>query len=165
MNIGLSGHQKLDNPRDWEWVKGEIDRFLTSLPSPVVGISSLAVGADQLFAEAVLQHQGSLEVIIPFPEYEDTFDEGSERERYRQLLKAASKVKVMRRAGSDEECYLAAGQMVVDGADVLVAVWNGKPAAGLGGTADIVKYSRQRRKRTIHLNPITHEVTDSAGHG
>lgn len=165
MKIGLTGHQRLDNPRDWGWVKGRIDRVLTSLPSPVIGITSLAVGADQLFAGAVLQHKGSLEVIIPFPEYEDTFDEGPERESYQQLLKAASKVNVMRRAGSDEECYLAAGKRVVDGADVLVAVWNGKPAAGLGGTGDIVKYARQRQKRTIHLNPVTHEVTDSSGRG
>jgi hypothetical protein len=165
MNIGLTGHQKLDNPRDWEWVKGEIDRILTSLPSPVIGLSSLAVGADQLFAKAILQHKGSLEVIIPFPEYESTFDDGPDREWYQQLLKAASKINVMRRAGSDEECYFAAGKKVVDGADVLVAVWNGKPAAGLGGTGDIVKYARQRQKRTIHLNPITHEVTDSAGRG
>ena len=165
MNVGLTGHQKLDNPRDWEWVKGEIDRILTSLPSPVIGLSSLAVGADQLFAKAILQHQGSLEVIIPFPEYENTFDEGPDREWYQQLLKAASKINVMRRAGSDEECYFAAGKKVVDGADILVAVWNGKPAAGLGGTGDIVKYARQRQKRTIHLNPITHQVTDSAGQG
>lgn len=160
MKIGMTGHQKLDDPRHWEWVGGEIDRILTSLPAPLVGVTSLAVGADQLFAAAILQHQGSLEVIIPFPEYEDTFDEGADRESYRSLLKAASKVNVMRRAGSDEECYFAAGKMVVDGVDVLVAVWNGKPAAGLGGTGDIVEYARQRQKRTIHLNPLTHEVTD-----
>lgn len=165
MRVGLSGHQKLDDPRDWEWVEGELDKVLTSLSSPVIGITSLAVGADQLFAKTILRHKGSLEVIIPFPGYEDTFDEGSDREWYRRLLKAASKVAVMHRAGSDEECYLAAGKRVVDGADVLLAVWNGKPAAGLGGTGDIVEYARQRRKRTIHLNPITHEVTDSAGQG
>lgn len=163
MKVGLTGHQQLDDQRDWAWVKEEIDRILTSLPPPVIGITSLAVGADQSFARAVLRHGGSLEVIIPFPEYEDTFDDGPDRETYRQLSKAASKVSVMRRAGSDEECYLAAGKRVVDGADVLVAVWNGKPAAGLGGTGDVVRYAQQRQKRIIHINPVTHEVTDSAG--
>jgi hypothetical protein len=165
MKVGFTGHQRLDHQRDWEWVGGEIDRVLTSLPPPVIGITSLAVGADQLFAGAVLRHEGSLQVIIPFPEYENTFDEGRDRESYQRLLKAASTVTVMHRAGSDEECYLAAGRMVVDVADLLVAVWNGKPAAGLGGTGDVVEYARQRQKRTVHLNPITHEVTDSSRGG
>jgi hypothetical protein len=165
MKVGFTGHQRLDNPRDWEWVEGEIDRVLASLSPPVIGITSLAVGADQLFARVILRHEGSLQVIIPFPEYEDTFDEGRDRASYQRLLKAASTVTVMHRAGSDEECYLAAGKMVVDGADLLVAVWNGKPAAGLGGTGDIVEYARQRQKRTVHLNPITHEVIDSSGSG
>jgi len=26
-------------------------------------------------------------------------------------------------------------------------VWNGRPAAGLGGTADIVRYAEQKNKR------------------
>lgn len=163
MKVGLTGHQKLDNLRDWEWVKVEIDKILTSLPSPITGITSLAIGADQLFAKAILHHKGSLEVILPFPEYEDTFDESPDRERYQQLLNAASKVNVMQRTGSDEECYFAAGKMVVNEADLLLAVWNGKPAAGLGGTGDVVRYAQQRQKRIIHLNPITHEVTDSTG--
>jgi hypothetical protein len=163
MKIGLTGHQKLDDPSDWEWVKEEIDRILTPLPSPVTGITSLAIGADQLFAKAILQHEGCLEAIIPFPEYEDTFDDGTDKECYQKLLKAASKVNVMHRAGSDEECYFAAGKMMVDEADLLLAVWNGKPAAGLGGTGDVFNYARQRRKRTIHLNPVTHEVTEITG--
>ena len=79
MKVGLTGHQKLDNSSDWKWVKVEVDKVLTSLPSPVTGITSLAIGADQLFARAILQRKGSLEVIIPFPEYEDTFDEGHDK--------------------------------------------------------------------------------------
>lgn len=163
MKVGLTGHQKLDNSSDWKWVKVEIDKILTSLPSPITGITSLAIGADQLFAKAILHYKGSLEVILPFPEYEDTFDESPDRERYEQLLKAASKITVMQRTGSDEECYFAAGKLVVDEADLLLAVWDGEPAAGLGGTGDVVRYAHQRRKRTIHLDPITHEVTDSKG--
>jgi hypothetical protein len=32
----------------------------------------------------------------------------------------------------------------VDRSSVLVAVWDGQPARGLGGTADVVAYARQR---------------------
>jgi hypothetical protein len=44
---------------------------------------------------------------------------------------------------------------VVDLSELMVAVWDCKPAAGIGGTADAVKYCSQQRKRIIHLNPIT----------
>jgi hypothetical protein len=38
-----------------------------------------------------------------------------------------------------ELAYLAAGVRVVELADVLFAVWDGKPARGTGGTAEIVE--------------------------
>ena len=34
--------------------------------------------------------------------------------------------------------------MVPDRSSVLVAVWDGQPSRGLGGTADVVAYARQR---------------------
>ena len=33
---------------------------------------------------------------------------------------------------------------MVEHADVLIAVWDGRPARGMGGTADAVAYARQR---------------------
>ena len=40
--------------------------------------------------------------------------------------------------------YIAWGHTGVDRSSVLVAVWDGQPARGLGGTADVVAYARQR---------------------
>jgi hypothetical protein len=160
MIIGVTGHQKLDNPADWEWVQGELNRILDGTPSPIVGVSSLAIGADQLFAQAVLHHQGSLEVVIPFHNYERTFDDGPDKENYLRLLKAASKVDVLERKGSDEVCYFEAGKEVVSRADLLIAIWNGEPAAGLGGTGDAVNYALQNQRRVIHINPVTHQVIE-----
>ena len=36
------------------------------------------------------------------------------------------------------------GRAVVDRSSVLVAVWDGQPSRGLGGTADVVAYARER---------------------
>lgn len=160
MKIGVTGHQRLNELGDWEWVKVEVDKLLDASPVPIIGLTSLALGADQLFADAILQHQGSLEAIIPFPEYERTFSEGHERRSYQRLLRGASRVTVLQREGSNEECYLDAGKTIVDQADLLVAVWNGQPAAGLGGTGDIVKYAIQMQRKTMHINPITHTVSE-----
>jgi hypothetical protein len=158
MNVGVTGHQRLDNVLDWEWVRSGIKEFLMRAPAPIVGISCLAVGADQLFAETVLQSQGSLHAIIPFPDYDERLPDAS-REDYKRLLARASSVDVLARSGSDEECYYAAGKKVVDNSDVLIAVWNGEPAQGLGGTADVVRYAQDRRKTVVHLNPDSKQIT------
>lgn len=132
--------------------------LMVELPEPLIGVTSLAIGADSIFAESVLQHKGSIEAVIPFPEYELTFDI-DDRDRYRRLLKAASRVMLLQKKRSDEESYLEAGKMVVDLTEMLLAVWDGKPARGLGGTGDIVEYAVRKRKDIFHLNPITHRVT------
>lgn len=160
MRIGVTGHQRLNEPANWEWVKREIARFLSSLSSPLVCVTSLAVGADQLFANAVLQHDGALEVVLPFPEYESTFTEARDRQEYARLLKRASKIEVLEKHGSDEDAYFASGKRVVDTSDLIIAVWDGKPAAGRGGTGDVVNYAIQQRKRVIHLNPTTQKLTE-----
>jgi hypothetical protein len=160
MKVGITGHQRLKESSNWEWVRVEIDNLLSQLPPPLTGVTSLAIGADQLFAKAVLKHGGLLEAVIPFAGYERTFSEGHDREEYGHLLKRASKIEVLEKRGSDEEAYFAAGKRMVDLSDLLIAVWDGKPAAGLGGTGDVVQYAIHERKKTIHINPITHKITE-----
>jgi hypothetical protein len=158
--VGITGHQRLPSPMDWDWVSAQLNATIARVPPPVVAISSLAIGADQLFAEAVLTAGGTLEAIIPFDEYVDTFQNG-DRVKFRKLRELSCRVEVLARVGSDEECYFAAGKRVVDLSDLVVAVWNGKPAEGLGGTADIVRYAVGQGKRVIHINPTDRTVTES----
>jgi hypothetical protein len=155
MRIGITGHQRLKEPARWDWVKQELDRLLSSLTLPLIGVTSLAIGADQLFANAVLRHGGSLEIVVPFAGYEFTFHEERDRQEYTRLLQQALKKEVLEKYGSDEEAYLASGKRMVDQSELLIAVWDGRPATGLGGTGDVVSYAVQQHKRTIHLNPIT----------
>jgi hypothetical protein len=158
MHVGISGHQRLRDPDGWGWVRRELRDCLASLPPPVVGVSSLAVGADTLFAETVLSLGGLLEVVVPFGGYEEKFAEGRDRRDYLSLLGRAARVEVLERDGTDEEAYYAAGQRVADLSALLVVVWDGRPAAGLGGTGDIARYARRRRKAVVHLNPVTRAV-------
>lgn len=159
MRVGISGHQRLRDPGGWPWVQQEMRNYLASQLPTVVGVSSLAIGADTMFAEIVLGIGGSLEVIVPFSDYEDKFAEGHDRRVYRSLLGQAARVETLQRNGSDEEAYYAAGERVADLSDLLILVWDGKPAVGLGGTADIAKYARHSQKAIIHLNPVTRTVT------
>jgi hypothetical protein len=157
--VGVTGHQRLRGHEDWAWVATQVKDSICHVPLPVVGISSLAIGADQLFAETVLRGGGSIQVVIPFESYADTFSEG-DRLNFERLCRLSSQIEVLARVGSDEECYMAAGRHVVDSSNLLVAIWNGKPAEGLGGTADVVEYAVTKKKRVIHINPTNRTVTE-----
>jgi hypothetical protein len=49
---------------------------------------------------------------------------------------------------------------VVDECDVLVAIWNGDKAKGVGGTAEIVEYARQVRRSLVWIDSQTGEIKD-----
>ena len=57
-----------------------------------------------------------------------------------------------------EEAFLAAGEEVVRRSDTLCAIWNRKPAGGVGGTADVVHYVRKKGITVVHVNPIVATV-------
>jgi hypothetical protein len=158
MRIGITGHQRLADPSSWDWVRHELAAILSRSAGPLVGVSSLAAGADQILADLVLRQGGALEVVIPFPGYAQEFGEGRDAREYERLLRVASGVETLRRNGSDEEAYMEAGKRVVNSSDLLVAVWDGRPSNGLGGTADVVEYAIRQKKRVIHLNPVTRAV-------
>jgi hypothetical protein len=147
MKIGITGHQRLKDSAGWEAVQVQLDEALDRAGLPLIGLTSLAIGADQLFAESILARGGSIEAIIPFDGYELKFEEGAARQANQQLLRRASKVEVLQRGEqSEEKAYYGAGKRIVELCDRMIAVWDGRPAAGLGGTADVVAYSRLMQK-------------------
>jgi hypothetical protein len=122
------------------------------------GASSLAEGSDQVFAEVVLAAGKELLAIVPFDGYETRFASERARHGYLGLLKRAARVEVLPSAETDETGYLNAGKRIVEISDVLFAVWDGQPAAGVGGTADVVRYALLRGLRIVHLNPDVRTV-------
>jgi hypothetical protein len=161
ITVGVTGHQRLPDPNGWLWVRKEIDSVLRGEVRSWAGLSSLAIGADQLFATLVLESHRPLKVILPNDRYEDTFSPGPERQRYLSLLQQASEIRVLTGAASPQESYLQAGKLIVDDSDQLLAIWDGAPAKGLGGTGDIVAYAIARGKDIIHINPIARSVNRS----
>ena len=107
-----------------------------------VVISSLAEGSDRIVAEAGLAGGCKLEVVLPLSraEYTKDFETAKSRERFDGLLTRASKV--IELDGSAVErprAYEAAGLFMLDNVDVLITIWDGEVAAGIGGTAQIVE--------------------------
>jgi len=154
--VGVTGHQRVDDPESWPWVASVMREQLTAMVPPLIAVTSLAVGADQLLARLVVERGGKIYAVLPFADIERSFSP-EHLPAYRELVKDAT-LEVLDTPGTDEDSYLAAGQRVVDLADVVLAVWNGKPAKGKGGTADIVAYAQWRGKPVIQINPASRTI-------
>jgi hypothetical protein len=152
MDVGITGHQEIGYQSRWKGVRARIEKVLSQAQRPLTGLTSLAVGADQEFAEAILDQGGKLVAIIPFEGYERTFAEGSDRERYLRLLGRA-RVEVLSEVDSGVESYYEAGKRIVDLCDLLVAVWDGNAPDGRGGTRDVVAYAQEQGKPIVRIDP------------
>jgi hypothetical protein len=142
VRFGVTGHQILP-PRI---VDRAVEHWRRVLPvgAQLHGVSSLAEGADQLFAAHVVAAGGMLEVILPCAGFASSLVTDDGRARFEQLRRAAGTVTTLPYPEPSEQAFLAAGQTLVERCDHLFAVWDGRPARGLGGTADIVTYARAR---------------------
>jgi hypothetical protein len=138
--IAISGHRGL-NARTVDLIDRAIRDGLSVYPAGVTGLSLLADGADQIFARAVIDLGGTLEVIVPAAEYRAGLPAAAHSE-YDDLLARAVAVQRLPFTESTPESHMAASKLMVDDADQLYAVWDGKPARAYGGTADVVAYAR-----------------------
>lgn len=144
-HVGITGHQDL-SPDCAQLVRRHIADELDALTAPIVGHSSLAAGADQLFAEAVLERGWQIKALLPSENYEASFTDPAALVRFREFLSRAVTTTRLSHTHASEEAYWEAGQEIVNQTDVLLAVWDGRPAGGLGGTADVVAYGRAKGK-------------------
>lgn len=123
-------------------IKAELER-ITNASSTLVGLSCLADGADQIFASAVLAGGGTLEVVVPAEQYRDGLPDDA-KPAYDRLLDLSSVVHKCGYRESTSEAHMEASRFMIDHADHLIAVWDGKPARAYGGTADVVQYAREK---------------------
>jgi hypothetical protein len=150
--VGATGHQNIPESAV-PGIRQDIRRFLASYSTDLTGVCSLAPGADQLFAECVLEAKGRLHVIIPCERYETTFSTAETRNSYSALLNQAHSIEKLPHTQPSETAFLDAGKRVVDISDLLLAVWDGKQSRGRGGTADIVEYAAHAKRETRVLWP------------
>ncbi|MGO9079815.1 MAG: hypothetical protein ACLQDY_12330 [Streptosporangiaceae bacterium] len=147
--ITISGHRGLPPPTA-RLVDEAIRATLTRHAPDVTRISCLADGADQIFARRRhrprrhprsrhprRQYRAGLPADT-HPEYDDLLAQGAAVRRRLPFTESAS------------ESNMAASKLMVDGADELYAVWDGKPARACGGTADGVASAREQG-RPVHV--------------
>ncbi|CAL9385002.1 hypothetical protein SUDANB121_01148 [Nocardiopsis dassonvillei] len=151
IHIGITGHRNL-TPDVGRAVTGLIEAHLEPHGCDMVGLSCLADGADALFAAAVVDAGAPLEVVVPARDYRDGLP-ADHHPLYDRLLSQAVLVHELPHVESTPRAHLEAGRLLVDRCDQLVAVWDGEPARGPGGTADIVAYARSLHRPVSVLWP------------
>jgi hypothetical protein len=158
--VGFTGHRSIANPGA---VAGQVavalDDLAATNPSLLL-ISSIAAGADTLFVNEAARRGIPYLLVLPFPaaRFQHDFAPGEWLARS-PLLEKAAHVEEISGSASDEEAYMDAGARIVNQSDLLVAVWDGTPTSGLGGTADVVGYARDLGKPVLWLNPVSGMTT------
>ena len=133
-------------------------------PPQLSVVTSLAEGADRLVAEAGLERGYVLSCPLPFSREQFAQDfvaphalEEHSLARFEALL-ATPGAQVFELDGVREAAsaaYAYAGQVVLRQSDLLIAIWDGAPAAGGGGTAETLLAALKSRTPVLWLSPST----------
>lgn len=122
-------------------------------------VSGMAQGADAIVADAVLaQPNARLQAILPFAaeEYLANFTTSEHRDTFERLLACDPTPLVLDGQKYDavgrSQSYRNAGEQVVRRCDILIAIWDGEPARGLGGTGDIVQFAQNEGRMTLWID-------------
>lgn len=164
MRVGVTGHrsQALAGA-DGQLLNTRLVRLFELLALQAgagrsVLISALAEGADRIAARVALALGWRLRCPLPFdqPDYERDFASPESLEEFRGLLKRAERVwtagngtaqGVAREAG-----YSAANQAMLAESRLLLAIWDGRPARGEGGTAQVVALALERGLAVVRVD-------------
>lgn len=154
--IGVTGHREI-RPAEMPGLEKKVSKFFEAIRqlcpgTPIVVLSSLAEGADQIVARVALEdHKAGLIAPLPFPkeEYEKDF-QGQTLEDFRKLLGdrpapivPAPDGVATAADGQRSRMYAAAGAYVVKNCNILLALWDGVRSGKTGGTAAVVGFAEE----------------------
>lgn len=173
VNVGITGHRAATLPAEiidaLEAVVDEVFRELRVAahrvqkadpaipdhqPATLCLHTPLASGADQLAAKVAHASGYHVRALLPFApdEYRNDF-EGEEADAFDRALDAAHEIFALPGDRADAiGAYVLVGTVLIDTADILVAVWDGDAAKGPGGTAHVVDLALANSVPIIHVH-------------
>ena len=147
--VAFTGHRDYDNSAN-EALRDAITSLYNS--GARVFRVGMAVGFDMTAAEFVIEHMAEhndivLEAYIPWPDFIEHFDD-SNALRFNNIIIHCSRADF-----ASEEfhkgVYHKRNDMLIEGADYLIAWWNGKSS----GTGYTVKRARKKHLKILNLYP------------
>jgi hypothetical protein len=165
LGIGVTGHRwREQGDEAHARVERELEGLLRAIADAMRAggldhgrlISSLAIGADTLAAQKALALGFELDVVLPVwrEAYARDFagTEGARAVFDRCLGRARAVFELPGEAVADDAAYERAGHVMLGQCDLLIAIWDGKPARGRGGTEQIVREAVGRHIPVIHID-------------
>lgn len=155
--VGVTSHRNLV-PGEIEPLRQRVRVLFAQLQrefphSPLTVLSPLAAGGDQLVAEIGRSMGARLVAPLPFAResYEQDFADPAARAQFDALCSRAQVIElpllpghtyagVAERGDERNRQYAQSGMFVARHCHLLLAIWDGKPSAYVGGTAQIVEY-------------------------
>jgi hypothetical protein len=127
--------------------------IFADLPPRMVFVSPLADGADQIAADIALELGFELHAILPFAReaYRTTLH-NSALKRFDTLAdRAACVLELPGDLANQHDAFVMAGRATVAHCDMLIALWDGLPPRGRGGTGEVVELALTRGTPLIHV--------------
>ena len=155
--IGVTSHRNIP-AREIEAIRARVRDLFARLQhefphSPLIVLSALAEGGDQLVAEEALRSGARLIAPLPLPRdlYERDFTDAATRENFSALCARAQVIQlpllpghtsqgIERHGVERDRQYAQAGVFIARHCHLLLAIWDGKRSDLLGGTAQVVQY-------------------------
>ena len=193
ITVGVTGHRKLNDSRQLRENIGRVLDHVSrryhrqgAVDVRFCALTPLAEGADCIVAEEILSlnkyPDPTIKAVLPLTvdEYRKDFTSAEAREAFENLMDKAQVVLTLRDTSVEEEygdlspdeesikkarrqAYEDVGRFVVDHCDVLIAIWDGEPARGKGGTGDAVLYARRSGCPFYIINPASPEAIQYCG--
>ena len=173
ITIGVTGHRKITKSEKLCQSLNNIFEKIMDTHSDsgqrkvkLCVLTSLAEGSDRIVAEAALDFDSDtvIKTILPLSidDYCNDFSNNESKKQFFTLMESSRFPLTLRESAIDREypenlrhearlkAYEMAGRYVVDHSDVMIAIYDGLPPRGKGGTGEIVQYAKEI-KRTIYL--------------
>ena len=134
--------------------------------------TGVAAGADLDAVEVAEELGMPVHILLPKPVADFLLDFGQledDRARAQTIIKKAIasedgwSSRVVAGSSESPECFHEANVDLLDAADMLVAVWDGQPEQGLGGTAEVIAAAKTRAMPVIAIPLDDGEETQLSG--
>lgn len=147
--IAISGHRRLNlTPSLEQGIVEAIEKIKQYAEDQQYQvISCLAEGADRLLARSLMDAlSAQLIVVLPLAEEEYLRDFRTSRsvQEFNDLKNIAAQLISPARLIDRPLAYRSANHVLLEKADLVVAIWDGEPARGPGGTGEVVEMARQQ---------------------
>ena len=132
--------------------------FYNDEPPRLLFISPLADGSDQIAARVAVDLGFELHVVLPFAKevYRRELADDEARANFDELVgKASCLLELPGEHEQPMDAYVMTGRATISHCDLLLAVWDGLPPRGRGGTGEVVELA------VVNGTPVAHVPIDA----